>query len=56
MLGATRAINEMGSIAEYINLPLKGSNSGKHGSLVVSALAFNARGHGFDPCDRSGKV
>ena len=28
----------------------------KRGSLVVSALAFNARGHGFDPCNRQGKI
>ena len=27
----------------------------KRGSLVVSALAFNARGHGFDPRDRRGE-
>ena len=27
-----------------------------HGSLVVSALAFTARGHGFDPHGRRGKI
>ena len=27
----------------------------KHGSLVVSALAFSARGHGFNPCGRPEK-
>ena len=27
----------------------------KRGSLVVSALAFSARGHGFDPRGRPGK-
>ena len=27
----------------------------KYGSLVVSALAFSARGHRFDPCSRRGK-
>ena len=26
------------------------------GSLVVSALAFSARGHGFDPRRRRGKI
>ena len=28
----------------------------KRGSLVVSALAFSARGHGFDPHSRLGKI
>ena len=27
-----------------------------HISLVVSALAFSARSHGFDPCDRRDKI
>ena len=27
-----------------------------HGSLVVSALAFSARCHGFDPRGRRGKI
>ena len=30
-------------------------NFGKRGSLVVSALTFSARGHGFDPRSRRGK-
>ena len=30
--------------------------AGKRGSLVVSALAFSARGHGFDPRGRRGKI
>ena len=29
---------------------------GKHGSLVVSTLAFSARGHGFDPRGRRGTI
>ena len=28
----------------------------EHGSLLVRALAFRARGHGFDPHGRRGKI
>ena len=28
----------------------------KRGGLVVCALAFSARGHGFDPCSRRGNI
>ena len=28
----------------------------KRGSLVISTLAFSARGHGFDPRGRQGKI
>ena len=28
----------------------------KHGSLVISTLAFSASGHGFDPRGRQGKI
>ena len=35
---------------------LKILSQGKRGSLVISALALSARGHGFDPHGRRGKI
>ena len=36
--------------------PWHAPTPGKRGSLVVSALAFSARCHGFDPCGRRGNI